>query len=703
MRAIYKRELKAYFNSVIGWLFCAASLFFLSLYFVSYNLMSGYPYIAYALSSATFIFLISIPILTMRILAEERKQKIDQLILTAPVSVGKIVLGKYLAMATVFMVSVVIVCFYPLIMKAFGDISLLESYVSILGYTLYGLAGIAIGLFISAITESQVIAAVLTFLSLFVTYMMSGITGMISSTGNILTKILNCLDFRTRAFDFYDGALSVTGTAYFISAIGLFLFFTVQAIQKRRFTISTKKLKAGVYSSSMIVIVTVAAVFFNLMVNELPESIKAIDITSNKMYSITEDTTKFLEGLSEDVTIYVLASEGNYDTGVQKTLSKYEESSKHIKIEYKDPSVYPTFASQYTDATVSSGSLIIAGSKRTKVVDYSDLYETETDYTTYTETPTGYDAEGQITSALAYITSESNTKIYAISGHGEAEISEAFQSMLTKANIEIETLSLLTAESIPEDAQAVLIMSPQSDFSSDETKKVQDYLKKGGNALITVSWREQKLENLNTVLKEYGITVGNEMIAETNTSYYLQEPFYLLPNIASTDITSSIYQKYYVFCPYAVNLTIDSSDESNSITQILTSSDSSYAKANFQNAQTYEKEEGDIAGPCNVGVSSERTIDDETTSKIVIYSSDDIFTDNADDVVSGANKKLFQGSINSIVSTDASVSIPVKAIDNTTITVPQFQVILIGVITVLVIPVVLLITGIVVAVRRRKK
>ena len=87
----------------------------------------------------------------------------------------------------------------------------------------------------------------------------------------------------------------------------------------------------------------------------------------------------------------------------------------------------------------------------------------------------------------------------------------------------------------------------------------------------------------------------------------------------------------------------------------------------------------------------------------MIYSSDDIFTDNADDVVSGANKKLFQGSINSIVSTDASVSIPVKAIDNTTITVPQFQVILIGVITVLVIPVVLLITGIVVAVRRRKK
>lgn len=703
MIAIYKRELKAYFNSVIGWLFCTASLFFISLYFVSYNLMSGYPYVAYALSSATFIFLISIPILTMRILAEERKQKIDQLILTAPVSVGKIVLGKYLAMATVFMIPVVIVSFYPLIMRAFGEISLIESYVSILGYTLYGLAAIAIGLFISAITESQVIAAVLTFLALFVTYMMSGITSMISSTGNILTKILNCLDFRTRAYEFYDGAISVTGLAYFISVIGLFLFFTVQAIQKRRFTISTKKLKAGVYSSSMIAIVTVAAVFFNLMANELPASIKSIDITSNKMFTITENTTKFLEGLSEDITIYVLAAKDNYDTGVQKTLSSYEEGSKHITIEYKDPSVYPTFASQYTDETVSSGSLIITGSKRTKVIDYNSLYETEVDYNTYSTTATGYDAEGQITSALAYITSESNTKIYALSGHGEAEISEAFQSMLTKANIEIESLSLLTAESIPEDAQAVLIMAPQSDFSSDETKKVQSYLEKGGNALITVGWTEQKLDNLNSVLKEYGITVGSEVIAESNTSYYLQNPFYLLPNISSSDITSSIYQKYYVFCPYAVNLTIDSTDENNSITQLLTSSDASYAKADFQNAQTYEQEEGDVTGPCNIGVSSVRTIDEETTSKVVIYSSDSIFTDDADDIVSGANKKLFQGSVNSMVSTDASVSIPVKAIENTTITVPQFQTILIGIITVLTIPLILLITGIVITVRRRKK
>lgn len=702
MIAIYKRELKAYFNSVIGWLFCAASLFFVSLYFLSYNLLGGYSYIAYALSSASFIFLISIPILTMRILAEERKQKIDQLILTAPVSIGKIVLGKYLAMATVFMIPVIVVCVYPLIMRAFGTVSLTESYVSILGYTLYGLAGIAVGLFVSAITESQVIAAVLTFLAMYITYMMSGITSMISSTGNVVTKVLNCLDFRTRGNGFYDGTFSVTGVAYFITVIGLFLFFTTQAIQKRRFTISTKKLKAGVYSSSMIVIVTVAAVFFNLMVNELPEEIKAVDITSNKMYSLTEESIKFLENLTEDVTIYVLAPEGNYDTGVEKTLKRYEAASKHIKVEYKDPSVYPTFSTKYTDATISSGSLIVEGSKRSKVIDYNELYETEIDYNTYSETPTGYDAEGQITSAISYITNENNTKIYAITGHGETEVSDTFKATLTKANVEIESLSLLNAESIPEDAQAVIIMAPQSDFSADDTKKMQAYLKKGGNALISTGWTENKLDNFNSILKEYGITVGSERIVESNTSYYLQNQCYLLPSISDTEITSSIYQQYYIFAPYAVNMTINNEDENNTITQLLSSSETSYAKADFQNAGSAEKQEGDLDGPFTIGVSSERTIDD-ATSKIVIYSSDKIFTDDADSVVSGANKKLFQGSINSMVTADTSIAIPVKSYTTATITVPVTQTIVIGLITVLVIPVVILITGIVISVRRRKK
>lgn len=703
MKAIYKRELKAYFQSVIGWLFCAATLFCVSLYFVSYNLMSGYSYISYALSSGAFLFLFSVPILTMRILAEEKKQKIDQLILTAPVPVWKIVVGKYLAMATVFLSAVAVVCVYPIIMRCFGSVNMIESYVAIFAYALYGLAGIAVGLFISSITESQVVAMVLTFVAMFITYMMSGITSMISSEGNIVTKILSCFDFGSKMSDFYNGAFSLTGAVYFVTVIGLGMFFTVQSIQKRRYTISTKKLKAGAYSSTMIIIVTVAAVFLNLMVNELPESVQTIDVTNSKLYSITEDTKNFLSQLSEDITIYVLAPENNHDTNVEKTLKKYQEASSHIKVEYKDPSVYPAFASQYSDNTVSAGSIIIEGSKRSKVIDYNDLYETEFDYNTYQNKTTGYDAEGQVTSALSYVTSDNNTKIYAITGHGEADVTESFQGSLTKANVEVESLNLLSEESIPEDAQAIIILSPQSDYSADDAKKVQQYLDKGGNALITMGWTENSMDNFKGIVSQYGINVGKEVVLETNVGNYAQNnPFYLLPTISSTDITSAVSGNYYIFMPYSVGMTVSYDDENNNITTLLTTSDSAYGKADIQNASSYEKADGDADGPFYLGAVSERTIDDQT-STIIVYSCDSIFTDEADNMVAGANKELFKSSINNIVKADVSISIPVKDYDTPYLTVPQLQTVLIGVITILAIPFVLLLTGIIIAVRRQKK
>lgn len=701
MKAIYKRELRAYFQSLTGWLFCAVTLFFISLYFVSYNLLGGYSYIAYALSAAAFIFIISIPILTMRILAEERKQKIDQLIFTAPVPLWKVVVGKYLAMATVFMIPMLIVCIYPIIMSFYGTISFAECYVAILGFILYGITGIALGLFISGITESQVISAVITLVAMFLTYMMSGITNMISSEGNIITKILECFNFSSRITSFYDGTFYVPGVVYFVSATGLLLFLTTQVIQKRRYTISTKKLKVGAYSTTMIAVVTVAVVFLNLMANELPESIQTIDLTSNKLYSITEDTENFLAQLSENVTIYVLAPENNHDTNVEKTLNKYKEKSSHIKIEYKDPSIYPAFASNYSDSSLSPGSLIIESGKRSKVIDYNELYVTEMDYTTYSQTVTGYDAEGQITSALSYVTSERNTKIYEITGHGETDLAESFTSSLTKANVEVESLNLISADSIPEDAEAIVIMAPQSDFSQDDIKKVTTYLENGGNAMISIGWTEDAMENLGRLLKDYGLSLGRDVVVESDQNGYLQNPFYLLPTVQSTDITSAVSGNYYIFMPYCIGITKDSSDESNSITTLLTSSDSSYGKADIQNAASYEKEEGDSEGPFNLGVLSEKALD-EGSSKLIVYSSDSLFTDETDSVVSGANKELFKSTINSMVDTDVSVSIAAKDYETSSLTVPQMQVLIIGLITLIAIPLVMLLTGIIIIVKRRK-
>lgn len=182
MTAIYKKELKSYLTSMIGYLFIFFILVITGIYFSAYQLTAAYPKFEYTLSALTFVFLIGVPILTMRVLAEERKQKTDQLLLTAPVSVGSIVMGKYLALVTVYAIPVAILCTYPLLMSEFGEVSMGEAYTAVLGFFLLGSANLAIGVFLSALTESQVIAAVLTFVFLFSFYMMNGISSFISQT-----------------------------------------------------------------------------------------------------------------------------------------------------------------------------------------------------------------------------------------------------------------------------------------------------------------------------------------------------------------------------------------------------------------------------------------------------------------------------------------------------------------------------------------
>lgn len=163
MSAIYRRELKSHFQSMTGYVFIAFMVLFIGIYFMAYNMMSGYPYFSYTLSGMVTIIMIGIPVLTMRSFADDRKTKTDQLLLTAPVTVTKVVLGKYLSMVTVFAVPVLLTSVCPLIIKMNGTAHLKADYASMLAFFLLGCVYIAIGMFISSLTESQIIAAVGTF------------------------------------------------------------------------------------------------------------------------------------------------------------------------------------------------------------------------------------------------------------------------------------------------------------------------------------------------------------------------------------------------------------------------------------------------------------------------------------------------------------------------------------------------------------
>lgn len=702
MKAIYKRELQTYFHTFLGSLFIGTTLILTGIYFSVYDLFMGYPYIGYALSSVVFLFLISMPILCMRILAEERHQKTDQLILTSPVSVGSIVMGKFLALSTIFAIPVMIISLYPVVMSFFGTVDFGKSYLAILGFFLYGLSCIAICIFISSLTESQVIAAVLSFGILFLGYIMSALCSMISSAGNLLTKILGAFDMVGRFDDLLNGSFHLTSVVYYLSVIVLFLIFTVQSIQKRRYHLSKKTISLGTYNMSFVIVITAIVVILNAFVSEMPVKYTVFDATADKLYSLSEETKKVAGNISEDITIYVLANENDADTTLQETLESYESLNSNIKVSYVDPAVNPRFYQNYTDTDISQGSLIVESSKRSKVIDYSNIYEYQFDYTSYSSYATGYDGEGQITSALSYVTSDEMPKIYITEGHGELAFDSSFTAAIEKENIDYETINLMNYDEIPEDACCVIINAPTSDLSADDTEKMLSYMEKGGDVFLVSTYTGGELVNFEKLLDFYGVSVTKGLIIEADKSNYYTDPFYLLPTIGYDDVTESIYNSVsYVFAPYAQGLTINEKEDVE-VSVILASSEKSYVRDNTESSNSYAKQEGDQDGPFDIGLKCVKTTG-ESESSAFIYSSENLFTQSADEIVSGTNMRLFTASLGVFAAHEGSVSIPVKSLEIAYLTIPQSTILLLSLVTVIIIPLAFIIGGFVVWFRRRKR
>jgi len=699
MKAIIKRELRAYFTSVLGWIFLAAFFFLFDLYFWAYSLNSGYPYIAYSISAVTFIFLIIIPILTMRSMAEDRRTKTDQLLYTAPISIPRVILGKFFAMVIIFSIGIAFVCLCPLIMSCFGTVPYAQSYTAILGVWLFGLLAIAIGLFLSALTESQVIAAVLSFGVLFLGYMMDSITSMISSSGNVLTKILNCLAIAVPMDNFTNGILDVTGIVYYVSGTILFLFFTCQLVQKYRWSVSSKKIKRGVFNSTFVLIGAVIVVVVNVLSYQLPEGVKNVDVTNQKLYTLTEDTCTVLDELDQDVTLYMLSAEEDADDIISKTLKRYAEASEYITVEYIDPTVSPNFYSTYTDTSPTEDSVIVVSGDYSKVIDYYDIYEYTVDYSTYTQSISAYDGEGQITSAISYVTSGDLQTVYMISGHGETDLDSSFTDALEKLNLSVEDLTLLTEDAVPDDAAAVIINGPTSDFSEDDAQKIMDYLASGGKALITTSYEATgDMTNFDSILAAYGLQVSQGVVMESDRSAYYQYPFYLLPNVVSADQTENVDGYVMIVDAQSVS-NIDEESETLTFTSLLESSSSAYLKTNLDTMTTYEKEDGDEEGTFILGAN---VADSETGADVTVITSVLTFNDTVDSYVSGQNLALFKGIVSDYSDSETAISIDAKDYTYDYLSVSQSFVIASAIILIVCVPIVLIVLGILIWMRRRK-
>ncbi len=470
--------------------------------------------------------------------------------------------------------------------------------------------------------------------------------------------------------------------------------------------INKKTLKNGSYSVVLSVIFVVIIVLVNLIVDAFPSTYTELDVSDQQLFSIGDQTKDFLKELDKDVTIYQIAQSGSEDEVVSKLLQKYEEASDHIKVEKKDPVVNPKFTSEYTDEEVSSNSLIVVCGDRSKIVDYNNIYESSMDYTTYSYTTSGFDGEGQITSAISYVTSDNLPVLYTLDGHGEKSLDSTLQEDIEKANIEIKSLNLLTEESVPEDADCLMINSPSTDISEDERDAIIEYLENGGKAMIFSDYTEESMDNFDAVLENYGVERVDGIVIEGDAQHYaMQMPYYLLPDVSSAEAVSDFSsQGYFVLAPYAQGIRqLDNVRDTLTIESLLTTSDEAYSKTDL-NTETLEKTDEDIDGPFDIGVSITEKVDDDKTTQIVYYSTANLMDSQINQMVAGGNEQMITESLNWMCSTDeaSTISIPSKSLEVSYLTVTAYDAAYWKICVMGLIPGVFLVVGFVVWLKRRK-
>ena len=470
----------------------------------------------------------------------------------------------------------------------------------------------------------------------------------------------------------------------------------------------TRSFRVGGYSVAAAVLVLAIAVAANMLVGALPAAWTQHDITQNGYFSISDQTEQVLEGLQEDVTIYWVVRDGSEDTTLGLLLEKYEGYSDHVKVVKKDPDLYPTFVQQYTDE-VEDNSLIVESSKRNTFVSYYDVYEY--DYSSYYYTGSydvSFAGESSLTSAIYYVTSGNLPRLYTLTGHGESELSSTFSEAVEKENVAVSQLSLQAEDGVPTDCDCLMILLPQSDLAAEELTLIREYLQNGGNLLLITDPQEQagSRPNLDALMADYGISETEGIVVEGSASYYaFQTPYYLLPDLRSHSITSPLMSDgYYILMPIAHGLTVSEDlPETVEVSELLRTSDSAFSKVDGYSLSTYEKEDGDIDGPFNLGVAVTDTIDDGLESKIIWFSSGGLVDDSSNEKVSGGNQDLFLNAVNWLCGQDNSISIRSKSLAFEYLTMDSGTAAGLSLLVVGLIPVACLVTGIVIVYRRKPK
>ncbi|HHU49581.1 MAG: GldG family protein [Caldicoprobacterales bacterium] len=463
----------------------------------------------------------------------------------------------------------------------------------------------------------------------------------------------------------------------------------------------SRKFKYGSYATLMTLIVIAVLIVVNLVVDMIPVR---IDLTWNKLYSLSEQTYKVLDNLEDEIWIYYIGEEGNTNPAVEEIVQRYASYSSLISTGYMDPVRDPITAQKY----IKDGDQLSAGSL---IVECGDVYRVITQYDMYNfvQTASGLQVESmaveqRLTSAIMFVSGASMPVAYQLEGHGEAPLDAATARQMELENFHMESLNLIGLDKVPEDADLLIINGPERDLSEEEADVLKAYLENKGRAIFLMNLRLEDMANFQSVFRTYGFQLSNSLVIEGEQgNYVVGNPLYLIPQINDHEIVAPIKnQGIPVIIPGAQAIEVqDTVRNTLTIQPLLTTSEKAYARSTDSEETSLEKQEDDESGSFVLAAAIEDNIynyaaNETYMTRIVVIGSSQFLNTGWE-----SSTDLFMNSLNWIFEREDSISIRPKSLGVQPLNVTSTQLRIYAALSLIVIPLGCMILGLVTWLRRR--
>lgn len=476
----------------------------------------------------------------------------------------------------------------------------------------------------------------------------------------------------------------------------------------------TVTFRRGTYSAAAIVLVIVIAVIVNMIAGKLPENIKTIDISSSKVYEISDTSKELLKSLDEDVKLTVFAEEDSMNDMLRTFLKKYTALTDKLSMEMIDPVLHPSSLEEYDTETDT----IVVECEKTglsQIVSFSDILvqDSYSYYYSGSSSISAFDGDGQLTSAVSKVIGQETGKAYYVSGHGESELPSAVTELMSKSGIDTEELNLFMKGTIPEDCDLLIFNGPSSDISNKERKAVNKYIKNGGSVIMLMAEKTPESGNLAKLMAAYKIELQQGYVADMERNYQGQY-YMIIPQITDSGEVTGNLQNGTVLVNNSRAFDLGESSDEISVMSLMETSGSGFlvsedsqeqgtfvigAAASYTSASADSSTDAD--GDSDTGDGADTDSSEVKTGNLVVFGAASLIDESLTGSFSNLdNKSMFMNAISSVTGNTQSTAVEAKSLQVQYNTVQHGGII--SAVIIFVIPAAFLIFGFIVWYRRRK-